>query len=78
MAEILSQQEIDALVNNVKSGTEQKIEAHSEKEPILFDFRLPNRISKNQLRVLRNIFENFAESFIEEIKLCFATSNPYN
>ena len=63
MAEILSQQEIDALVNNVKSGTEQKIEAHSEKEPILFDFRLPNRISKNQLRVLRNIFENFADSF---------------
>lgn len=63
MAEILSQQEIDALLNNIKSGTEQKIESSSDKEAILFDFRLPNRISKNQLRVLRSIFENFAESF---------------
>lgn len=63
MAEILTQQEIDALLNNIKSGTEQKIETSSEKEAILYDFRLPNRISKNQLRVLRSIFENFAESF---------------
>ncbi len=63
MAEILSQQEIDALLNNIKSGAEQKIESSSEKEAILYDFRLPNRISKNQLRVLRSIFENFAESF---------------
>jgi len=63
MAEILSQQEIDALLNNIKSGSEQKIESSSDKEAILFDFRLPNRISKNQLRVLRSIFENFAESF---------------
>lgn len=63
MAEILSQQEIDALLNNIKSGTEQKPEVSTDKEAILFDFRLPNRISKNQLRVLRSIFENFAESF---------------
>ncbi len=63
MAEILSQQEIDALLNNIKSGTEQKIESTSDREAILFDFRLPNRISKNQLRILRSIFENFAESF---------------
>jgi flagellar motor switch protein FliM len=63
MAEILSQQEIDALLNNIKGGNEQKLEISSEKEAILYDFRLPNRISKNQLRVLRSIFENFAESF---------------
>ncbi|MEW6194134.1 MAG: flagellar motor switch protein FliM [Bacteroidota bacterium] len=63
MAEILSQQEIDALLNNIKSGNEQKSEISSEKEVVLFDFRLPNRISKNQLRVIRNICENFAESF---------------
>jgi len=50
MAEILTQQEIDALLNNIKSGTEQKIESSSEKEAILYDFRLSNRISKNQIR----------------------------
>jgi flagellar motor switch protein FliM len=63
MPEILSQQEIDQLLNNIKSGTETKVETSHDKEPVLFDFRLPNRISKNQLRILRSIFENFAESF---------------
>jgi len=62
MAELLSQSEIDALLNNVKDGdTEEQIEARkTSKEVIPFDFRLPNRISKNQLRTMRNIHENFA------------------
>ncbi len=63
MAEILSQQEIDQLLNNLKSGQEQKLEQSPEKEAVLFDFRLPNRISKNQLRIIRSICDNFAESF---------------
>lgn len=63
MAEVLSQQEIDQLLNKVKSGDEQ-ISSHSmEKEAVPFDFRLPNRISKHQLRTIRNIHENFSESF---------------
>ncbi len=63
MAEVLNQQEIDNLLNNVKSGTEEKPEVTGQKEAIPFDFRLPNRISKNQLRTIMNIHENFAESF---------------
>lgn len=64
MAEVLSQQEIDQLLNNMKSGTSEPAEAKVvDKEAVPFDFRLPNRISKNQLRTLRNIHENFAESF---------------
>ena len=63
MAEVLSQQEIDALLNNVKSGREEKQDSTKDKEVVPFDFRLPNRISKNQLRTIRNIHENFAENF---------------
>ncbi len=63
MAEVLNQQEIDNLLNNVKSGTEEKAENLDRKEVVPFDFRLPNRISKNQLRTITNIHENFAESF---------------
>jgi len=63
MAELLSQSEIDQLLSNVKSGTEPEKEHVFQKEVIPFDFRLPNRISKNQLRTMRNIHENFAESF---------------
>ena len=63
MAEVLNQQEIDRLLNNVKGGGEAGVENLTEKEAVPFDFRLPNRISKNQLRTIRNIHENFAESF---------------
>lgn len=63
MAEVLSQQEIDQLLNKMKTGGEQTSSSVTpEKEAVPFDFRLPNRISKNQLRTIRNIHENFAES----------------
>lgn len=64
MAEVLSQQEIDLLLNNVKGGEEQVSDfTSSDIAAQPFDFRLPNRISKSQLRVLKNIHENFSESF---------------
>jgi len=64
MAEVLSQQEIDQLLNNMQTGaTEGVPTTDMSKEAVPFDFRLPNRISKNQIRTIRNIHENFAESF---------------
>lgn len=83
MAEVLSQQEIDALLNNVDSGEDKIEDAASsfEKEVVPFDFRLPNRISKNQLRTIHNINENFAEMFssylmskLQSIVTCNVTS----
>lgn len=61
MAELLSQSEIDQLLNNVKSGFDENKTQSKQKEIIPYDFRLPNRISKNQLRTLRNVHEVFAE-----------------
>lgn len=63
MAEVLSQSEIDQLLNNMKTGGEEAEETSPDREIVPFDFRLPNRISKNQLRTIRNIHENFAEGF---------------
>lgn len=83
MAEVLSQQEIDALLSNVDAGIDKTESTASslEKEVIPFDFRLPNRISKNQLRTIRNINENFAEMFssylmskLQSIVTCNVTS----
>ena len=83
MAEVLSQQEIDALLSNVDNESSKPEEASSsiEKEVIPFDFRLPNRISKNQLRTIQNINENFAEMFssylmskLQSIVTCDVTS----
>jgi flagellar motor switch protein FliM len=63
MAEVLSQKEIDLLLNKVKSGDEPRLPENLDSEITPYDFRLPNRISKNQLRTITNIHEAFAESF---------------
>lgn len=62
MAEVLSQQEIDQLLNSINSGGDKPANEEIDKEVVPYDFRLPNRISKTQLRTLKNIHENFCES----------------
>lgn len=64
MPQVLSQQEIDALLSGISSGT---IEVESllqapPKQVLPYDFRRPNRISKMQLRSLQSIHEAFAET----------------
>jgi len=68
VAEILSQQEIDSLLSGIpidepKSAPVPAPGAKTEREAVTFDFRLPHRLSKNQLRTLQAVHENFSESF---------------
>lgn len=70
MPEILSQQEIDNLLAGINSGSvdvsaqdKNAFGAKSDKNILTFDFRLPHRLSKNQLRTLQAIHESFAETF---------------
>lgn len=63
MAEILSQEEIDALLSAVSYGEEVQVQAEPTKTEKLintYDFRHPARVSKDQLRTLRNLHDNFA------------------
>ena len=63
MAEILSQEEIDALLSAVSYGEEVQVQAEQTKaEKIVntYDFRHPARVSKDQLRTLQNLHDNFA------------------
>ncbi len=63
MAEILSQEEIDALLSAVSYGEEVEVEAEPSKAERLvntYDFRHPARVSKDQLRTLQNLHDNFA------------------
>ena len=62
MAEGLTQQQIDELLGNIQSGEldVNTIEASDEKKIKEYDFRSPKRISKDQLKFLGNIFDNFA------------------
>jgi flagellar motor switch protein FliM len=80
VSDILSQEEVDALLSAVSSGGSSEPEAvsssaappvaafegfsgDSEKSLSLYDFRRPDRVSKDQMRTLQNLHEGFARQF---------------
>ncbi|MDR2577431.1 MAG: flagellar motor switch protein FliM [Chitinispirillales bacterium] len=74
MSDILSQEEVDALLNAVQTGN---FSEHTLEEPeadddssvedelplSLYDFRRPDRVSKDQMRTLQNLHEGYARQF---------------
>ncbi len=64
MSKILTQDEIDALLDSVsKTKSYEQIEKIRERSVHLYDFKHPDRVSKDQLRTLRTIHDGFARSF---------------
>jgi flagellar motor switch protein FliM len=67
MSDVLSQHEIDSLLTDMTSGTvdvDDILQGKAKKGEISnYDFRRPNRISKNQVRTLQTVHESFAEVF---------------
>lgn len=68
MAELLTQQEIDNLLSGMSTGEKQQNTPASQgdkpaREILTFDFRLPHRMSKNQLRTMQAVHESFGEMF---------------
>jgi len=66
LAKILSQDEIDALLTTVSAG-EPEVEAapsgtteQLDRTVVTYDFKHPNRVSKDQVRTFENIHDNFA------------------
>lgn len=61
-SKLLSQQEIDALMHEaVQKSIPQ--EQSRKKEVSIYDFRHPNRVSKEQMRTLRTLHDRFARTF---------------
>ncbi len=72
MADILSQEEIDALLEAVEDeGTPEALENEKEvfdqRQITLYDFKRPNRVSKEQLRAFRGIHDKMARSLASQI-----------
>ena len=63
MTEILSQDEIDALLSAISTG-EVEMEDYSnvgeQKKVKIYDFRRPDKFSKDQIRTLQMMHETFA------------------
>lgn len=61
MNKILSQEEIEALLSNVSQSQDFDSNETSESKGLhVYDFKHPDRISKDQVRSLRTIHENFS------------------
>lgn len=66
MADILSQDEVDVLLNAVSSGEvdvkggESQEQFQPAGETVFYDFRRPERVSKEQLKGLQTLFDAFA------------------
>jgi flagellar motor switch protein FliM len=64
MAKILSQEEIDAVLNSVSTGEDVVSgDPKSRGKVTVYDFKHPNLISKEQMRFLENIHEGLARNF---------------
>ncbi len=72
MADILSQEEIDALLEVVDDDTDVDTlttakEILDQKHITLYDFKRPNRVSKEQLRAFRGIHDKMVRSMSSQI-----------
>ncbi len=70
MADVLDQSEVDALLSAVDTGEELRDEPvvfsqgrQRQQEVRLYDFKRPERVSKDQMRSLEAIHESFARNF---------------
>ena len=72
MADILSQEEIDALLDVVEGEGDNVLEGDDDnllpqRQVTLYDFKRPNRVSKEQLRAFRGVHDKMARSLASQI-----------
>ncbi|MDL0088524.1 flagellar motor switch protein FliM [Campylobacter gastrosuis] len=72
MADILSQEEIDALLEVVDEGgdgadTLAQDNGGEQRQIIIYDFKRPNRVSKEQLRAIKGIHDKLARNLASQI-----------
>ena len=72
MADILSQEEIDALLQVVDDDGDGQVTDIPErieepKQVVIYDFKRPNRVSKEQLRAVKGIHDKLARNLASQI-----------
>ena len=60
MAEVLSQSQIDALLNSMQGGGAPPVEEKPEKKYPKYDFTSPRKFTKDRLKMLSGIFDNYS------------------
>lgn len=78
MAEVLSQSQIDALLSSLQ-GNDEPIEEIEKKESETkyrkYDFYSPKKFTKDKLKILKSIFDNYSRIAGSQINSLFRTSS---
>lgn len=76
MSEILSQEEIDKLLNAYSSGEldTNELQEESKADVKLYDFKRPSKFSKEHLRTLESIFEHYGRLLYTNLPAYFRKS----
>ena len=76
MAEVLSQSQIDALLNSMRSGgdAEKAEEKQPEKKYRKYDFTTPRKFTKDRIKMLNGIFENYTRVISSRLNAQLRTS----
>ena len=60
MSEVLSQSEIDALISSMASGASNETPKKEEQKYKKYDFHSPKKFTKDKLKIILGIYENYA------------------
>lgn len=78
MSEVLSQSQIDALLDSLQDESyKQKVilkEENEKKEYRRYDFYSPKKFTKDKLRLLKNIYDNYARIITSQMNSLFRTN----
>ncbi len=79
MSEVLSQNQIDLLLNSMLQGTQtQEVEAGSPKveteEYRKYNFYSPKKFTRDKLKILHNIYDNYARMLASKLNGIFRTN----
>ncbi len=81
MAEVLSQSQIDMLLNSMKNGEVDETEAATKKNTQnyrLYDFYSPKKFTKDKLRILKSIYDNYCRIATSQINSLFRVNSEVN
>jgi len=77
MAEVLSQSQIDLLLNSMKDGGESPENKEQQKEELgykKYDFYSPKKFTRDKLKLLNNIYENYSRILASKASNLFRTN----
>lgn len=63
MADVLSQKQIDELLNSFSANGSkafEEIEENTEKKAKIYDFKMPKKFTKEKLKIIDSIYENYS------------------